>query len=175
GMIRDLKRAGYRGPIALRANPGFGHGHTQSCDTGGPSSKHGVWHEDLAGVQAAADEAGFPIVSLHVHVGTGPQPGEFEANMRRVADVYAELVPRFPAVRAVNFGGGIPHPYRPDQRPFDLDNYRPIRVEIEPGRYAVAGMALLVARVTDVKETRSNEKGPGNRFVMVDAGFNDLV
>jgi len=39
----------------------------------------------------------------------------------------------------------------------------------------VAGMALLVARVTDVKTTRSNSKGPGHTFVMVDAGFNDLI
>jgi diaminopimelate decarboxylase len=48
-------------------------------------------------------------------------------------------------------------------------------VEIEPGRFAVAGMAVLVARVQDIKETRANERGPGHRFVMVDAGFNDLV
>ena len=40
GMIRQLAEAGYRGPIAMRINPGFGHGHVQACDTGGPSSKH---------------------------------------------------------------------------------------------------------------------------------------
>ncbi len=27
GMVRQLATAGYRGPIALRLNPGFGHGH----------------------------------------------------------------------------------------------------------------------------------------------------
>jgi diaminopimelate decarboxylase len=48
-------------------------------------------------------------------------------------------------------------------------------VEIEPGRYPVAGMGLLVARVKDVKQTQANEKGPGHTFVMVDAGFNDLL
>ena len=52
---------------------------------------------------------------------------------------------------------------------------RPIRVEIEPGRYPVAAMGFLVARVKDVKETAANAKGPGHRFVMVDAGFVDLV
>ncbi|MCZ7577969.1 MAG: hypothetical protein M5U18_13305 [Dehalococcoidia bacterium] len=36
-------------------------------------------------------------------------------------------------------------------------------------------MAVLVARVKDVKATRANEKGPGNQFIMVDAGFNDLI
>jgi diaminopimelate decarboxylase len=45
GMIDELRGAGYHGSIAVRVNPGFGHGHVQSCDTGGPSSKHGIWHE----------------------------------------------------------------------------------------------------------------------------------
>ena len=191
GQIRDLAEAGYRGPIALRVNPGFGHGHVQACDTGGPSSKHGIWHEDLAPVIDAVGDAGLEIVGLHAHVGTGPQIGEFEANMRELGDVFGWLLPQFPRVQGVNFGGGIPHPYRPGAPRIDLEPYaaffgdaqrmlsetagRQIRVEIEPGRYPVAGMALLVARVTDVKTTRSNSKGPGHTFVMVDAGFNDLI
>jgi diaminopimelate decarboxylase len=86
----------------------------------------------------------------------------------------------------------VPHPYRPGRpayqlvewyRPILLDARerlaraagRPIRIEVEPGRYIVAGMAALITRVHDVKKTRSNEKGPGHTFVMVDAGFNDLV
>ena len=48
-------------------------------------------------------------------------------------------------------------------------------MEIEPGRYAVAGMGILVCRVHDVKTTQDNDKGQGHRFVMVDAGFCDLV
>ncbi len=191
GMIRELAERGYRGPIALRVNPGFGHGHVQACDTGGPSSKHGVWFEDLAPVVASANSAGMPIVALHAHVGTGPQPGEFEVNMGRLVEVFGELVGDLQDVRAVNLGGGIPHAYRPGAPSLDLAGFaevlagarhhvsdragRPIRVEIEPGRHAVAGMALLVARIKDIKATRSNEKGPGHDFIMVDAGFNDLV
>jgi diaminopimelate decarboxylase len=52
---------------------------------------------------------------------------------------------------------------------------RPLRLEIEPGRYYVAPGCSLVTRVTDLKETRSNAKGQGVRFAMVDAGFVDLV
>src|SRR5688500_2793321 len=70
GMIHELAERGYRGPIALRVNPGFGHGHVQACDTGGPSSKHGLWFEDLAPIITAAKAAGMPIVALHAHVGT---------------------------------------------------------------------------------------------------------
>jgi diaminopimelate decarboxylase len=191
GMIRKLAEAGYRGPIAVRANPGFGHGHVQACDTGGPSSKHGVWHEDLEELRQAAAAAGLTIVALHAHIGTGPQPREFDQNMRKLVDFFEAILPGFPNANAVNFGGGIPHPYRPNQPAYDLSWYRPvlqdavdrfaraagrpIRVEIEPGRYAVAGMAVLVCRVHDIKSTRSNAKGPGHKFVMVDAGFCDLV
>jgi len=191
GMVAELQGAGYRGPIAVRLNPGFGHGHVQSCDTGGPSSKHGIWGEDLAEVARQAAAARLPIVSLHAHVGTGPGIREFDRNMRRLVDSFVDIVARFPDLEAVNLGGGIPHPYRPEAEAYDLDWYRPvlveatkrlaqatgrrIRVEIEPGRYGVAGMAILVARVKDLKRTRANERGPGHEFVMVDAGFADLV
>jgi diaminopimelate decarboxylase len=39
----------------------------------------------------------------------------------------------------------------------------------------VAPGCTLVSRVADVKTTRNNEKGPGAKFAMVDAGFVDLV
>jgi diaminopimelate decarboxylase len=191
GMIDELRGSGYRGGIAVRINPGFGHGHVQSCDTGGPSSKHGVWLDDLARVRAMAAEAKLPIVALHAHVGTGPQIREFDENMRKLVALLVELTPTLPELTAVNLGGGIPHAYKPGSPSFDLGWYRPvlveaveqlakaagrpIRVEIEPGRYPVAGMGLLVARVKDVKETSSNAKGPGHRFVMCDAGFVDLI
>jgi diaminopimelate decarboxylase len=191
GMIGELRNAGYHGPIAVRVNPGFGHGHVQSCDTGGPSSKHGIWPDDLVEVRRRAAEARLSVVALHAHVGTGPELREFDANMRQLVDFFATLLPAFPAVSAVNFGGGIPHPYRPGAQAYDLAWYRPvlaeaqtrlshaarrpIRIEIEPGRYAVAGMAALVARVKEVKQTRANTKGPGHTFIMVDAGFCDLV
>ncbi|MDZ4694702.1 MAG: diaminopimelate decarboxylase [Deltaproteobacteria bacterium] len=192
GMIAGLAGAGYRGPIAVRINPGFGHGHVQSCDTGGPSSKHGIWPEDLSALRDAAKHASIPITVLHAHVGTGPAPREFDENMRRLVGFFADVLPAFADVTAVNLGGGIPFPYKPGAEPYDLQNWyrpvlaeaekslskvagRPIRIEVEPGRYGVAGAGLLVARVTDIKETRANAKGPGHTFVMVDAGFNDLV
>jgi diaminopimelate decarboxylase len=190
-MVDALRRAGYRGPIGIRVNPGFGHGHVQATDTGGPSSKHGIWYDDLDAVRGAAVGAGFPIVLLHVHVGSGPAIDEFNANMGKLEHFFLERIADFPDLEAVNLGGGIPHPYRPDRPAIDLAPLgrilrdaqqhlsaragRPLRVEIEPGRYFAAPSAALIARVTDVKTTRTNDKGPGHTFVMVDAGFVDLV
>ena len=190
-MIDELRGAGYGGPIAVRVNPGFGHGHVQSCDTGGPSSKHGIWHQALAALRERAQAAKLPIVELHAHLGTGPDTREFDVNLRQFVELAAGVLPQFPDVAAVNLGGGIPHPYRPGAPPYDLIGFRallveaaarlaaaarrPIRVEIEPGRYPVAGAGLLVCRVKDIKQTETNAKGPGQKFIMVDAGFNDLV
>ena len=192
GQMRELALAGYRGPVTLRINPGFGHGHVQACDTGGPSSKHGIWHQDPMWTEVAKPRSdGMPVVGLHAHIGTGPDAHDFERNMRKLADLFASLLPRFPDLQAVTFGGGLPHPYRPGAPAYDLDGLapvlaaagarfgslceRPIRVEIEPGRYVVAGMGILVSRAHDIKSTLDNEKGRGHRFVMVDAGFCDLV
>src|SRR5581483_1849973 len=112
GQIRDLSAAGHRGAIGLRVNPGFGHGHVQACDTGGPSSKHGVWIDDVHSVAAAAGAAGFPVALLHAHVGSGPDMEELAGNLDRLASVFAELLPAFPDCVAVSLGGGIPHGYR---------------------------------------------------------------
>ncbi|HEY1081309.1 MAG TPA: diaminopimelate decarboxylase, partial [Prosthecobacter sp.] len=191
GQIRDLALAGYKGGISVRVNPGFGHGHVNACDTGGPSSKHGIWFEDFAKINQAAQEAGFAIHMLHAHIGSGPQFDELVENLTRLAEEFASFLPQLPELRAVSLGGGIPHNYRDPSVKVPLDRLkdlfanchallnkaagREIRLEIEPGRYYVAPTCNLVSRVTDVKETRDNEKGSGVKFVMVDAGFVDLV
>jgi diaminopimelate decarboxylase len=190
-MIRQLAAAGCRGPISIRINPGFGHGHVNTCDTGGPSSKHGVWYQDLLEVKAAADQAGFDVTMLHAHIGSGPKIEELQDNLVRLAGEFAKLIPSFPKLTAVSLGGGIPYNYRERDRQPAVATLaalfsrcrdiivqaagRDIRVEIEPGRYYVAPVCTLVARVHDVKRTLSNNKGSGATFAMVDAGFVDLI
>jgi len=131
------------------------------------------------------------VVMLHAHIGSGPQFDELVANLERLTDVFAELIPQFPALEAVSLGGGIPHNYRDpsavqpigrlrelfvsSQEKISRVAGRPLRLEIEPGRYYVAPACTLITRVTDVKATRDNDKGNGATFAMVDAGFVDLV
>lgn len=191
GMVADLQKANYMGPISLRVNPGFGHGHVNECDTGGPSSKHGVWITEAQTVLEAAEAAGMKVVMLHAHIGSGPEFDELHDNLSRLTDEFAKIAPLFTDLEAVSLGGGIPHNYRdPDadipverlrdlfasaQRKLSDTAGRELRLEIEPGRFYVAPGASLVTRVTDIKATETNEKGPGVTFAMVDAGFVDLV
>jgi diaminopimelate decarboxylase len=190
GMARDLEEAGYRGNVALRVNVGFGHGHVNACDTGGPSSKHGIWWEDLAEAVRTVQAAGCEVIMLHAHVGSGPKQQELRDNLKKLAGVFRDLAKDFPKLEAISLGGGLPYNYRQHE---DLDLPalkailigaqkemsealgRDIHVEIEPGRYYVVSATTLVAAVHDVKTTRTNEKGRGETFIMVDAGFTDLV
>jgi diaminopimelate decarboxylase len=191
GMISQLEKVGYRGPIVMRLNPGFGHGHVNACDTGGPSSKHGIWWTQAAQTAELARKAGMKVVMLHAHIGSGPKMEELVSNLSRLADEFGQLAPSFPDLEGFSLGGGIPHNYRETQPDVDtaplgpmfadarkkLSNAcsRDLRIEIEPGRYFVAPMTTLVARVADIKMTESNEKGSGQKFIMVDAGFVDLI
>jgi diaminopimelate decarboxylase len=87
---------------------GFGHGHVNSCDTGGPSSKHGVWFEDLAATAKQVEAAGMHVVMLHAHIGSGPRFEELHENLERLADEFAALLPLFPKLEGISLGGGIP-------------------------------------------------------------------
>ena len=53
-MIDDVAEIGASRDVTLRVNPGFGDGHDEKVTTGGPLSKHGIWHEDLAAARARA-------------------------------------------------------------------------------------------------------------------------
>ena len=191
GMLRQLVAAGYRGPVSIRVNPGFGHGHVNTCDTGGPSSKHGIWSDQLMSTRSDAVNSGLKIVMLHAHIGSGPSHQELHDNLTRLAVEFSDLAPLFPDLESVSLGGGIPHNYRDSHAQIPIGPLRDLftscqqriresakrelRLEIEPGRYYVAPGCTLVTQVHDVKTTATNAKGAGATFAMVDAGFVDLV
>jgi len=181
-MLRQLgqRKTGHR--VWIRINPGFGHGHSRKTNTGGESSKHGIWHEDLAEALAVVDQFELDLVGLHMHIGSGT---DFE-HLQLVAGAMLEQVRAVGRdVRAVSAGGGLPVAYRAGDPGIDLDAYfeiwdqarrdieraveHDVSLEIEPGRYLLAEAGQLIAEVRAVKQTSLS------RFALVDAGFNDLV
>jgi len=170
------------GRVGLRVNPGFGDGHHTKVTTGGETSKHGIWHADLA---AALDEAralGLVVDGLHVHIGSGVDVAAL-APLRDAMRGWARAVGA--QLEWISCGGGLPIPYRGDEPPLDLDALadawdatregleddlgRRVRLEVEPGRFLVAEAGLLLA------EVRGTKTSGGCEFVFVDAGFHDLV
>ncbi len=66
---QELKMGSNR--ISIRINPGEGHGHSKKTNTGGPYSKHGIWHENLDEVKQIAGTYGLVISGIHMHIGSG--------------------------------------------------------------------------------------------------------
>ena len=185
GSIDMLRQLGERSPghrVWVRINPGFGHGHSRKTNTGGENSKHGIWHEQLDEALGVIKAHGLHLVGVHMHIGSGVDYQHLE----QVARSMIELVGRLGVdIEAFSIGGGLSTPYRSSDKPVDLQRYaqtwavarkeieamlgHPVRMEIEPGRFLVAECGYLVAEVRAVKQVGRNT------FVMIDAGFNDLM
>ncbi|EMO7187755.1 diaminopimelate decarboxylase [Pluralibacter gergoviae] len=185
GSVDMLAQLGAVSPghrVWLRVNPGFGHGHSQKTNTGGENSKHGIWHSDLPAALAVMQRYGLRLVGMHMHIGSGVDYGHLEqvcgAMVRQVVDFGQDL-------EAISAGGGLSIPYRYGEEAINTDHYyglwnaareqvakhlgHPVKLEIEPGRFLVAESGVLVAQVRSVKAMGSR------RFVLIDAGFNDLM
>ncbi|KUM04899.1 diaminopimelate decarboxylase [Chromobacterium subtsugae] len=181
-MLSQLGAASPGHPVWLRINPGFGHGHSQKTNTGGENSKHGIWHADLELALAEIRRHRLQLVGIHMHIGSGVDYG----HLQRVCGAMVELVQRLDCdIEAISAGGGLSIPYRDGDARIDADHYfelwdearrqiadrlgHPLRLEIEPGRFLVAESGVLLSEVRAVKNMGSR------RFVLVDAGFNDLM
>ncbi|NDY90803.1 diaminopimelate decarboxylase [Ideonella livida] len=185
GSIDMLHQLGSRSPghrVWLRINPGFGHGHSNKTNTGGEHSKHGIWHEDLPQALAAVQAHGLHLVGLHMHIGSGVDYG----HLQQVCTAMVELVKRAGVtLEAISAGGGLSIPYREGEARLDTAHYfslwdaarraiashlgRDVHLELEPGRYLVAESGALL---TEVRATKHMGRNP---FVLVDAGFSDLM
>lgn len=122
------------------------------------------------------------LVGIHMHIGSGVDYGHLEqvcgAMVRQVVEFGQDL-------QAISAGGGLSIPYHDDEEAIDTDHYfglwnaareqiakhlgHPVALEIEPGRFLVAESGVLVSQVRSVKEMGSRH------FVLIDAGFNDLM
>ena len=185
GSIDMLHQLGARSPghrVWLRINPGFGHGHSNKTNTGGEHSKHGIWHADLPQALSAIREHGLALVGLHMHIGSGVD----YTHLQQVCRAMVELASRVDLpIEAISAGGGLSIPYRDGEPRIDTAHYHSlwdaarreiaqarghsIHLELEPGRYLVAEAGVLIA------EVRATKQMGGNRFTLVDAGFNELM
>ncbi len=185
GSIDMLHQLGEKAPghrVWLRINPGFGHGHSNKTNTGGEHSKHGIWHSDLPAALAVIAHYGLKLVGLHMHIGSGVD----YSHLQQVCGAMVDLVKRAGQdIEAISAGGGLSIPYREDDPVIDTAHYfglwdaarkaveahlgHAVNLEIEPGRYLVAESGLLLTEVRATKDVGNNH------FVLVDAGFTELV
>lgn len=181
-MIRQLGQRAPGREITLRINPGFGHGHSAKTNTGGDTSKHGIWHDQLDDCIALAREHSLTVAGLHMHIGSGT---DFEHLSQVCEAMKATAMKVGSTIKTISAGGGLPTPYKASDEGIDVGRYfdlwdgvrkelefafgHSVTLEIEPGRFLVAESGFLIAEIRAVKDM--GEK----RYYLVDAGFNNLA
>jgi diaminopimelate decarboxylase len=168
--------------IALRINPDVDAKTHAKIATGKSGHKFGIgWREAPALYALARTLPGIAADGVHMHIGsqitdTGPFKNAFEL----LASLVEVLRRDGHTISFVNLGGGLGIPYRWDQDapplPRDyaeivlaLSNRLGARLLFEPGRVIAGNAGILVTEVIYVKCSE------GKRFVIADAGMNDLV
>ena len=181
-MLEQLAQVSPGHSVWIRINPGFGHGHSKKTNTGGEQSKHGIWHEELGGSLALIQRLGLTLSGFHMHIGSGVD----YSHLSSVCDAMVQQVKRHGCdLHAISAGGGLSIPYQGNEAAVDTDHYfelwdrarqeiaghlgHAVQLEIEPGRFLVAESGCLVS------ELRAKKRVGSNDFILVDAGFNDLM
>jgi diaminopimelate decarboxylase len=117
-----------------------------------------------------------------MHIGSG---SDF-AHLSQACQAMVEVVKLANVdIRAISTGGGLPAPYTENDVELDTNSFfrlwdearkeienhlgHVIKLEVEPGRFLVANAGVLVAEIHCLKSTQQHN------FILVDAGFNDLL
>lgn len=172
---------GVRAPVALRVNPDVIPGTHAKISTGQKESKFGIAASSAQAMYAlAASLPGLIVQGISVHIGsqlTAMPP--FAHAFARVAAMVRELRAQGHAIHTLDLGGGLGVPYGNSVAPPSPTDYADIvmdsvkgldcRLMFEPGRLLVGNAGILVTRVISMKQSEDR------RFVIVDAGMNDLI
>jgi diaminopimelate decarboxylase len=181
-QIRLLGTVPGRTVCSVRINPGEGHGETTKTNTGGPSSKHGIYFDQVEEARDIAHKAGIKIIGIHSHIGSGTDLHHW----LKIKDITLRLAKDFSDLKFVNLGGGLPVVYNSvTDKPMPLQEWgealsssmdkfsqevgRAIELHIEPGRYVVAESGSLIARIQAIKTT------PGYEYAIVNTGLNHNI
>ena len=128
---------------------------------------------------------GLKLVGLHMHIGSGVDYGHLAQVCGAMVSLVGQAHEAGHDLQAISAGGGLSIPYREGGAVIDTAHYfglwdaarqqaeallgHGLHLEIEPGRFLVAEAGLLLA------EVRATKNAGANHFVLVDAGFNELM
>lgn len=179
-LDRLAKARGVRAPAALRVNPDVDPKTHRYITTGKRENKFGVDLETAWRV--FAERARYPHVALHgvhMHIGSQlTQVAPFAEAVAKVVDFALEQRRRGVELRWLNLGGGFGIWYEDRAAPPVAEfakaaapslEGKGFEVVVEPGRFVAGNSGVLLTRVVDIK------RSGGKRFVIVDAGMNDLI
>jgi diaminopimelate decarboxylase len=187
-LAERAARRGKTAPFALRVNPDvFAETHPY-ISTGMSEHKFGVAIEQAAGLyRKARGLKRLRAVGISVHIGSQiREAAPFGAAAERVVGLLKELRQLGETeLRTLDLGGGLGIEYEADsvweprarvaayaatiRQALAGAGPESIELLLEPGRFLVAQAGALVTEVIATKQNRTK------RFVITDAGMNDLI
>lgn len=168
--------------VCLRLTPEVTAGHHEKVQTGYKESKFGILFEEVTFALNIAKKYNLPIVGLHEHTGSGIK--NMNVTLKSMQGLM-QVALQFPELQFLDFGGGFPIPYKPNEKRLDLKQFgkkvisvfsvfckkygKQLALHFEPGRYCVAESGTLLCTVTTVKNRGKKS------IIGVDTGFNHLI
>jgi len=184
-VARRAAKLKKRPRVALRVNPDVSAGTHPYISTGLHEHKFGVpVVEALRLYRLAAREKWLDVAGISAHIGSQIMDvAPFRDAIVLLVEMIRELQSEGMNIRYLDAGGGLGIPYHPHVPPDDFaarvaeyaravtESFHGMNLHVllEPGRSIVAPAGTLLTRVVYRK------RNDGKRFLVVDAGMNDLI
>jgi diaminopimelate decarboxylase len=181
---------GRKARVSLRVNPGVEADTPHAyVATGHDEAKFGIARGDFGAAWEAIDRAPHvDLVGLSAHVGSQlTRIDDYLAAASVVLAIAEDRQRARPTLELVDFGGGFGVDYgagcpvapadfaRAASRLLAGSSLPSLLLVVEPGRSLVAAHGVLCATVIGTKQSKLAPGGGERRWLMIDAGMNDLL
>jgi diaminopimelate decarboxylase len=179
-LVRLAKQKSRRSKAALRVNPDVDPKTHTYTTTGKRETKFGVDIERAQKFFADYGKKNFVnLCAIHIHLGSAGHTVEpYVEAIKKILALIEQLRRDGFVIEAVDIGGGYGADYITGTAPTAADyaaaivpliKGKNLKLILEPGASIAANAAILVTKVLYLK------KGGEKKFVIVDAGMNDLI
>ena len=173
---------GNRYPVGVRIRPDIMAGGNLKISTGHDKSKFGIPAKQINELKALQEKYKINIATLHIHTGSEIKD---VAVFLQSAEVFEQMLPNFPSVNILDFGGGFKVPYQPNEKGTDIALLgaevnkimaalsakvgRNLTAWFEPGKYLVSEAGFFITKVNVLKQSGDI------CFVGINSGLNHLI
>ena len=173
---------GNRYPVGVRIRPDIMAGGNLKISTGHDKSKFGIPAKQIEELKALQEKYKINIATLHIHTGSEIKD---VAVFLQSAVVFENLLPHFPSVNILDFGGGFKVPYQPNEKGTDIALLgaevnkimanlsakvgRNLTAWFEPGKYLVSEAGFFITKVNVLKQSGEIS------FAGINTGLNHLI
>ena len=166
--------------VAIRINPDVEPKTHKYITTGKLTNKFGIDFKSAYQILLLRKTlSNLRICGLHIHIGSQITESEpYVAAITKMVDFIERLRQKNITLEYLNIGGGLGIVYNHEtpqtaqkfaQKILGLLKKTKLKIIMEPGRFIVGNAGILVTKVLYVKTA------PKKKFIIVDAGMNDLI